>query len=222
MDRSIEYAQALSNFDSVYNAPTHLANPTLFQAPTFSSFPEVLYRPASPLFRQCASPTSRVPLLYGPGPKFNFDLYTMDDDLDVYERDSLNSYRPQSPFISTEIRHDAIYSLLQPSDSKLQALERLRHVNDEMCQSLARSEAVDAIHRPPQHYHIHHYPVSQPMAVQRLPIELEAVIQQGKLYRRPSHVFLYCLASELRSSSRHLSSSQSITIPATSKLIPLG
>ena len=102
----------------------------------------------------------------------------MDEDLDVYERDSLNSYRPRSPLLSTEMLHDTVFSLLPPSDSNLQAVEKLRHINDEMCQSLARSEAVDAIDRPPRHYHIHHYPVSQLMAAQRLPMELEMVIQK--------------------------------------------
>jgi hypothetical protein len=91
-------------------------------------------------------------------PKFNFDLYKMDEYNNEFDGYSSPSYRSISPPPSSRIiHHYPIHSPLSSSTSKSQTLSKLRQINDELCQTLARSELTDQT----PHYHIHHYPLSQ-------------------------------------------------------------
>jgi hypothetical protein len=92
----------------------------------------------------------------GSVPKFNFDLYKMDE----YDGYSSPSRRSISPPSSRIIHHYPIHSPLSSPTSKSQTLSKLRQINDELCQTLARSESNDLPSSQP-HYHIHHYPLSQ-------------------------------------------------------------
>lgn len=78
--------------------------------------------------------------------------------------DKYDTYRPLTPPLSSTrvIHHYPADSLLSsPSSSPSQILSKLRRANDELCEALARSEIIDQP-PPPPHYHIHHYPLSQP------------------------------------------------------------
>ena len=163
MERSIEYAHVMSNFDSVYNAPLNIIpQPTTYvPLSTSLTFSSLTNRPSSPLFRRSTSPPPRPRLFLEPGPKFNFDLYKMDDNTipnDGYC--SPSSYRSLSPSSSSIIYHRRIHSP-PPSTSKLHSLSKLRQINDELCQTLARSDLNNPSPPPPPRYHIHHYPLSQ-------------------------------------------------------------
>ncbi|CAF2915067.1 unnamed protein product [Rotaria sp. Silwood2] len=160
MDGLIEYTQAMSNFDSVYNASPNLIHQSKMYNPMSASITSSIFsnRPSSPLFRRCQSPSLRQPISTGSGPKFNFDLYKMDQNDDEFDKDSLSSYRSLSPTSSRIIYHHPIYSPRSSSIPKLQDLSKLQQINDELCQTLAQSELTD---RSPVHYHIHHYPLSQ-------------------------------------------------------------
>ncbi|CAF1104961.1 unnamed protein product [Rotaria sordida] len=160
MNRSIEYTQAMSNFDSVYNVSPTLIHQSTKYTPMSSLITSSMFsnRSSSPLFRRCKSPPLSRPILSGSGPKFNFDLYKMDQNNDEFDKDSLSSYRSLSPTSSRIIYHHPIHSSRLSPISKPQALSKLQQINDELCQTLAQSELTD---RSPAHYHIHHYPLSQ-------------------------------------------------------------
>ncbi|CAF2126265.1 unnamed protein product [Rotaria magnacalcarata] len=160
MEKSIEYVQVMSNFESAYNVPSNFIQQPTMYIPVSSSFtsPMCSNRPSSPLFHRCKSPTSRIPLSTGSGPKFNFDLYKMNESNYEFDRDSLSSNRSISPYSSRRIYHNPIYSPLSSSISKQPTLSKLQKINDELSETLARSELTD---RSPVHYHVHHYPLSQ-------------------------------------------------------------
>jgi len=164
MDKSIQYVQVMSNFNSVYNAPLNL-NPqptTYIPMSSSATFGSLSNRSSSPLFRRSKSPPPRQPILPESGPKFNFDLYKMDENNNnQYDGYSSPSYRSLSPSSSRIIYHHPTHSPLSSSTSKTQALSKLRQINDELCQTLARSELTDPSQQLPLHYHIHHYPLSQ-------------------------------------------------------------
>lgn len=159
MERTIEYVQVTANFNSAYNIPL---NP--IQLPTYiplsSSFASstLSNRPSSPLFHRCKSPPPRIPSSTGSAPKFNFDLYKTNNDKYEFDRDSLSSYRSPSPPSTRRIYHHPIHSPVSSPLSNSPPLSKLRQINDELCQTLARSELTS---RSPVHYHVHHYPLSQ-------------------------------------------------------------
>ena len=157
MDKSIQHAQVMSNFDSAYNVSTNVIHEPTMYIPVSSSanFSTFSNRSSSPLFHRTKSPPSRPPLFTGSVPKFNFDLYKMDENDNDY---CSPSYRSRSPSPSRRIYYHSIHSPPSSPTSKSQALSKLRQINDELCQTLARSELT---HQSPPHYHIHHYPVSQ-------------------------------------------------------------
>ncbi|CAF1135267.1 unnamed protein product [Adineta steineri] len=160
MERTIQYVQSNSNFDSVYNAPLNVV-PT---PPTYVPLSSVTYstctvRPSSPLFRRTTSPPPRPRALPEHGPKFNFDLYQMNPNTNEYDDFLLPSNRSISPTSSSIIYHYPTYSPLSSSTSTPPTLAKLRQINDELCHTLAQSELNDP--PPPAQYHIHHYPLSQ-------------------------------------------------------------
>jgi hypothetical protein len=161
MDKSLQYTQLMSNFDSAYNVPPNLTpQPTIYipisSSAIYSTFPN---RPSSPLFRRSKSPPSRPPISTRPVPKFNFDLYKTDENLNEYNDYFSPSYRSISPSSSRTIYHYPRQSPLSSPTSRSQTLSKLKQVNDELCHTLARSELTDQSSAP--HYHIHHYPLSQ-------------------------------------------------------------
>ncbi|CAF3322271.1 unnamed protein product [Rotaria socialis] len=160
MEKSIEYVQVMTNFESAYNVSSNLIQQPTMYIPVSLSFtsPMLSNRPSSPLFHRCKSPTSRIPLPTESGPKFNFDLYKMNESNYEFDRDSLSSNRSISPYSSRKIYHNPIYSPLSSSISKQPTLSKLQQINDELSETLARSELTD---RSPVHYHVHHYPLSQ-------------------------------------------------------------
>ncbi len=160
MDKSLHYTQVMFNFDSAYNVPPHHKHPSTMYIPMSSS--TFSNRSSSPLFHRSISPPSRPRISTGPVPKFNFDLYKMDEYEYNNEYDGYSSpnYRSLSPSSSRSIHHYPIHSPLSTSISKPQRVSKLREINDELCRTLARSELINQSSSPP-HYHIHHYPLSQ-------------------------------------------------------------
>lgn len=163
MDKSLQYTQVMSNFDSAYNAPPNRIPQSTMYIPMSSSatFPMFSNRSSSPLFHRSVSPPSRSPISMRSVPKFNFDLYKMDEYNNEFDGYSSPSYRSISPSSSSRIiHHYPIHSPLSTSISKPQRVSKLREINDELCRTLARSELINQSSSPP-HYHIHHYPLSQ-------------------------------------------------------------
>jgi hypothetical protein len=163
MDKSIQYTQVMANFDSVYNIPPTLPRQPHMSDPISSSinFSTLSNRASSPLFHRSTSPPRRPPISTGSAPKFNFDLYKMNDDNNEYDGYSSPSHRSLSPSSTRIIHHHPIHSPLLSPTSKSQPLSKLRQINDELCHALARSELNDPLQQSPAHYHIHHYPLSQ-------------------------------------------------------------
>ncbi len=190
MDKTLQYTQVALNFDSVYNLPPQPVPCSTTYIPMYSStsFAPFSNRPSSPLFHRSISPPPRRPIPTGAGPKFNFDLYKMDENNNEYNGYSSPSYRSLSPSSSSRIiHHYPIHSPLLSPRSKSGSFSKLRQINDELCSTLARSELHDQPSSSlPPHYHIHHYPLSQqshPKHHSRSaseehppPIELEVVI----------------------------------------------
>ncbi len=162
MDKSLRYTQVMPNFDSAYNTPSNRIPQSIIYIPMSSSanFSTFSNRSSSPLFHRSISPPPRPTLPTGRVPKFNFDLYKMDENNNEYDDYLSPTYRSISPSSSRIIHHYPIYSPSSSSTSKSQSLSKLRQINDELCQTLARSELTDPL-PPPPHYHIHHYPLSQ-------------------------------------------------------------
>ncbi|UJR38095.1 hypothetical protein I4U23_030775 [Adineta vaga] len=162
MERTVEYVQSMSNFDSIYNAPLNVISQTPPYIPLISVVPFSVLpnRPTSPIFRRCVSPPSRQPILPPPGPKFNFDLYKTNESInDCCDGRISPSYRSLSPTSSNVIHHRSTYSPLS-SPSNTRTYLKLREINDDLYQTLAQTEFNDPSTSAP-HYHIHHYPVSQ-------------------------------------------------------------
>jgi hypothetical protein len=191
MDKTFGYTQVSANFDSAYNIPPKPAPYSTTYIPMYSStsFAPFSNRPASPLFHRCVSPPPRRPISTGTGPKFNFDLYKMDENNNEYTGYLSPTYRSLSPSSPRMIHHYPLDSPLSSPRSRPGSFSKLRQINDELCSTLARSELYD---KPPTssvapHYHIHHYPLSQqshPKHRSRSaseerppPIELEVVIE---------------------------------------------
>jgi hypothetical protein len=158
MDRSVQYARTMPNFDSAYNASTNLSHRSTVYIPMSSStnFSTFSNRSSSPLFHRSITPPSRSPIC---APKFNFDLYEMNETHNEYDDYISPSHRSISPS-SSEIIHHHHHPRHSPP-SKSQTLSKLRQINDELCQTLARSEITDQSQQLSPHYHIHHYPLSQ-------------------------------------------------------------
>ncbi|CAF0959996.1 unnamed protein product [Adineta steineri] len=139
MDNSIQYAQVMSNFDSVYNAAPNLVH----------HYP-ITYRSTSSLYSNQNQSIS--PPLNSSNTKFNFDLYKPHE----YLSESID-YCP-SPSSSVIIHHHPVYSPPPPPPPS-QAISKLRQINDELCYTLAQSEFTNHSLPPrPQHYHVHHCP----------------------------------------------------------------
>ena len=163
MDKSIQYSQVITNFDSAYNVPLKSSQKPPIYNPMSSSiyFSTFSNRSSSPLFRRSVSPPSRPPLSTRPVPKFNFDLYKMDENNNDYDGYSSPTYRSLSPSSHRIIHHRSIHSPPLSPTTKTQSLSKLRQINDELCYTLAQSELIDPLQQSPPHYHIHHYPLSQ-------------------------------------------------------------
>ena len=156
MARPVEYVQALSNFGSAYNATTDAIYQSKLRPDFSSTYP---LRSSSPLFHRSKSPPPQYPLYTEAGPRFNFDLYRMNDTFD------------DPPASSSIVHHH--YPDFSPPASPSSALSKLRQINDELCHSLARAELDEPPPRRAAHYHIHHYPVSRTPPA---PVIVEAVI----------------------------------------------
>jgi hypothetical protein len=168
MDRSVEYAQALSNFGSGYNASADTIYQSTLQPGISSSFYPYSLRPSSPLFHRSTSPQAafRLPLSSEKGPRFNFDLYKMNEMFD----------EPIDPPPSSLTLHHH-HSMYSPPSSPSSALSKLRQINDELCHTLARTERAESAPTKSGHYHIHHYPVSRtPPERQPATVIVQAVI----------------------------------------------
>lgn len=148
MDRSVQYAQVMANFDSVYNVTPNVVHHSTIHVPT-SSNPMYWNQSVSP------SMTSSIP-------KFNFDLYNPNE----YNSTPLD-YR--SPSSSVIVHHHPVYSPHPPPHS--QAISKLRQINDELSQTLANCEITNHTQPLSPHYHIHHYPVSHETYRSRSPSE---------------------------------------------------
>ncbi|CAM4884049.1 unnamed protein product [Rotaria socialis] len=142
MDQSIQYAQVMSNFDSVYNvAPNLVQRSTIFvPKPSFTTYQN----------------RSVSPSLTSSSTKFNFDSYNPND----YHTRSSDYVSPSTSII---IHHRPVYS--PPPSPPSQAISKLRQINDELSHTLATCEVTT--HRsqllpPPPlspHYHVHHHPI---------------------------------------------------------------
>ncbi len=189
MDKTLQYTQVIANFDSAYNVPPKSTPYSTTYSPmslSTSFAPPFSNRSSSPLFHRSISPPPRRPISTGAGPKFNFDLYKMDENNNEYTGYSSPSYRSLSPSSPRIIHHYPIHSPLSSPVSKPGTASKLRQINDELCCTLARSELNDQPSSSPPHYHIHHYPLSQQSypkhrsrsrsEERRPPIELEVVI----------------------------------------------
>jgi hypothetical protein len=132
MDKSIQYTQVMSNFDSAYNTAPNLT----YHSP--------IYIPISHQNR------SLSPSLRSSNPKFNFDLYNPTD----YHSESIDYPSPSSSVI---IHHHPVYS-----SSPSQSISKLHQINDELCHTLAQCDLTTQSEPspPPSHYYIHHYPIS--------------------------------------------------------------
>jgi hypothetical protein len=137
MDKSVQYAQVMSNFNSAYNAGPNLVH-----------HPPVIYMPTSS-HRNPSMSTS----LNSSNPKFNLDLYQPNEYL--YE-----SIDYPSPSSSVIIHHHPVYPPSPPPLPPSQAISKLRQINDELCHTLAQSEIINHPQPSPSHYHIHHNPIS--------------------------------------------------------------
>lgn len=160
MDKALEYTHAMINFDSAYNTSSNfLHQPTksvsMFSSTNYTPFSN---RSSSPLFRRCTSPPPRQPILKESGPKFNFDLYTMDEN--KYDSDDIYSLSNDSISVSPSrtIYHHELYSPQSSPKSQSKTLSKLKQFNDELWHTIVEPECIN---RPPAHYHIHHYPLSQ-------------------------------------------------------------
>lgn len=140
MDRSFQYAQAMSNFDSGYNvAPNLIHQPAIYVPITHQH-----HRSISPSLRSSNS-------------KFNFDLYTPNES-------HSDSFDYPSPSSSVIVHHHPVHPVYSPPPS--QSISKLRQINDELCQTLAQCELTTqsqpfSLPPPlpsPSNYHIHHYP----------------------------------------------------------------
>ena len=146
MDRSIRYAQVMSNFGSAYNASP---NTTYSRVPftpfsSSASFPTYSNPSPSSSFRP-------------PSPTYNLDLYRPDG----YYADSMDYPSPASSVI---IHHHPVCpsSPMPPSSSFSHTVSKLRQVNDELCHTLASCEPeIQYQPPPPVTYQIHHHPISQ-------------------------------------------------------------
>jgi hypothetical protein len=141
MDRSIEYGQVMSNFNSAYNTGANLVRHPTIYVPISSS----------------ASFSSQQTRL---NPKFNLDLYNPNE----YSSESFDYLSPSESVIIHH--HRPIYS---PSPS--QAISKLRQMNDELCLTLAQCDLNSQSQPSPPHYHIHHYPISREPSRSPSPIE---------------------------------------------------
>ncbi|CAF1363128.1 unnamed protein product [Adineta ricciae] len=137
MDRSVQYAQVMSNFDSVYNtSPNSIHRQPHIFVPT-SSFSS---QPSQSISSSLSSSHA----------KFNLDLYQPNDPLTQFDLYQLSS--PQSSVI---VHHHPVYS---PPPS--QTVSKLRQINDELCHTLAQSELPNYPPPLPPQYHVHHHPIS--------------------------------------------------------------
>ncbi|CAF1278381.1 unnamed protein product [Rotaria magnacalcarata] len=142
MDQSIQYAQVMSNFDSVYNAAPNLVQRlTIFvPKPSFTTYQN----------------RSVSPSLTSSSTKFNFDSYNPND----YHTRSSNCVSPSTSII---IHHRPVYS--PPPSPPSQAISKLRQINDELSHTLATCEVAtnrSQLLRPlplSPHYHVHHHPI---------------------------------------------------------------
>ena len=173
MNRSVDYSRSLSNYGSAYNGLPDAVYQAKLRSGVSSSFYPYAPRPSSPLFHRSTSPqpASWLPLSSETGPRFNFDLYKMNETFD-----ELIDPPPSSLTIH---HHHSIYS---PPSSPSSALSKLRQINDELCHTLAQTERTESSPTKSGHYHIHHYPVSQtyrsrtPPERHPAPVIVEAVI----------------------------------------------
>ncbi|CAF1171421.1 unnamed protein product [Rotaria sordida] len=152
MDGSIPYIQAMSNFDSVYNASPNLVRPSTMYMPMSSPISSPYRnRPISP------SLTSSTPI-------FNLDLYNPND----YHSESIDYPSPSSSVI---IHHypPPVYSPPPPPPS--QSISKLRQINDELSYTLAQCELTNRSQPSPRHHYIHHYPISHETYRSRSPSE---------------------------------------------------
>ena len=159
----MEHVQITTNFNSAYNI---LSNPipqssTYIPLSSSTSFSKFVKRSSSPLLHRCKSPPSRQPILTDSGPKFNFDLYKMSENINEYNDYSLPSYRPISPSSPSTVFRCATGSSLSFTASKSQTVSKLRRINDDLCHTLAKYELIDQPQQSSATYHIHHYPLSQ-------------------------------------------------------------
>lgn len=170
MAATYPYIRLEPNYDSAYNIlPSAPPPTTTTYLPFYSS---TTFIPSStgvtpPFFRRTISPPPRPPVSTGTAPKFNFDLYKMDNKYDEYLDSISPTYRPTSPPPTTTtatriVYHHRIHSPVSSPTSETDTFSRLRQINDELSRSLARSELIDRpISIPAPQHHIHHYPLSQ-------------------------------------------------------------
>ncbi|CAF3685343.1 unnamed protein product [Rotaria sp. Silwood1] len=154
MDQSVHYAQAMSNFDSVYNVPHKLVHHSTTYMPMSSS---------SSYRNRSISPS-----LTSSNPKFNLDLYNPNE----YHSESIDYPSPSSSVI---IHHYPVYS--PPPSPPSQSISKLRQINNELSHTLAQCELTinrsqsSSLPPPPSQYHIHHYPISYETYRSRSPSE---------------------------------------------------
>ncbi|CAF1200101.1 unnamed protein product [Rotaria sp. Silwood1] len=154
MDQSVHYAQAMSNFDSVYNVPHKLVHHSTTYMPMSSS---------SSYRNRSISPS-----LTSSNPKFNLDLYNPNE----YHSESIDYPSPSSSVI---IHHYPVYS--PPPSPPSQSISKLRQINNELSHTLAQCELTinrsqsSSLPSPPSQYHIHHYPISYETYRSRSPSE---------------------------------------------------
>ncbi|UJR08182.1 hypothetical protein I4U23_012455 [Adineta vaga] len=138
MDRSIQYAHVMSNFDSVYNS-----------SPNSVRRQPHIFIPTSSFSSQPSQSISSS--LNSSNPKFNFDLYHPNE----YHLPEFQDYQT-SPSSSVIIHHHHPVHSPPPS----QAISKLRQINDELCYTLAQSDLPNYSQPSPTHYHVQHYPIS--------------------------------------------------------------
>ena len=156
----------MSNFHSAYNTTPQFVHHTRTSALLSLSSTYSNYRDRS----ISSSPRSL-------SPKFNFDLYNSDD----YSSRSIDHLSPSSSVI---IHHHPVHC-----PSSIQAISKLREINNELSHTLAHCELNEQLPLSPVHYHIHHHPLSyetyrSPSPIQRK-LSSSSLSSDSESIRRP-------------------------------------
>ena len=163
MTSTYPYVRLEPNYNSAYNILPVAVPPPTICLPLYASttFLPISTRSSSPFFRRTCSPPPRPPVLMDTRPKFNFDLYNMDNKYDEYPCRISPRCRSASPPSTRVVYHYPVRLPRASPTCETESFAKLRQANDELCRALARSELIDQRSVRPLQHHIHHYPLPQ-------------------------------------------------------------